>query len=138
MMFIAFIFYSIAISIINKKVDKIRIDIIAALYFLVVIGLTFFKSSYTNGYYINLNLFSILSDFQDHFNHALLITSSNTLTYLPLGIYIKDRIRVSNKKLLLGYLLYIFLIEIIQLITRTGTIDIIDIIDIITNTIGFF
>ncbi len=134
MMIIAFIFYSLAISIINKKVSEIHINIIAILYYLVVIGLTFFKSYYSTGY-INLNPLSILNDFQDHFHHALLLTISNTLIYLPLGIYIKNKTRVSNKKLFLGFLFYIFLVEIIQSISHRG---IFDINDIITNTLGFF
>ncbi|MBU3113690.1 VanZ family protein [Clostridium lacusfryxellense] len=134
MMISAFIFYSLAISIINKKVSEIHIDIIAILYYLVVIGLTFFKSYYSTGY-INLNPLSILNDFQDHFHHALLLTISNTLIYLPLGIYIKNKTRVSNKKLFLGFLFYILLVEIIQSISHRG---IFDINDIITNTLGFF
>ncbi|MBW9159714.1 VanZ family protein [Clostridium tagluense] len=133
MIITAFILYSSAISLINKKVNKIHIDIIVTLYFLVVICLTFFKSSYSYGY-INLNPLSIINDFQNYFNHTLLLTISNTLIYLPLGIYIKNKISVSNKKLIFGYLLYIFLVEIIQSITHKG---IFDINDIITNTLGF-
>ena len=65
----------------------------------------------------------------------LIKTSIWVLIYLPLGIYIKNKIRVSNKKLFLGYLLYVLLVEIIQSISHRG---IFDINDIITNTLGFF
>lgn len=134
MFLIAFIFYISAISIISKKFNKSYIDMIAILYFLMVIGLAFFKSSYTYAA-INLNPLSILDEFKAFFSHTLLLLISNTLIYFPLGVYIKYKTNKENFKILLVFLLYIFLIEFIQFISHSG---IFDINDIITNTLGFF
>jgi len=134
MFLVAFVFYISAVSIISKNFNKFYIDIIAILYFLMVIALTFFKSSYTYAS-INLNPLSILGEFKDFFNHTLLLLISNTLIYFPLGIYIKYKTNKKNLKILLVFLLYVFLIEFIQLISHSG---IFDINDIITNTLGFF
>lgn len=134
MLFVAFVFYISVVSIISKKFNKFYIDIIAILYFLMVIGLTFFKSSYTHTA-INLNPLSILDEFKAFFNHTLLLLISGTLIYFPLGVYIKYKTNEKNFKILLVFLLYISLIEFIQLISHSG---IFDINDIITNTLGFF
>jgi glycopeptide antibiotics resistance protein len=104
------------------------------LYFGIAIGLSFFKTmSNFNG--INLNPLSIINDFKNHFNHALLLAVTNTLLYVPLGIYIRFKVKISNFKLFIGFLLYILLIEVIQNVSHRG---IFDINDIILNTLGFF
>ncbi len=133
MIFAAFLFYSFAISIINKKFDKFYIDIIAILYFLLVIGITFFKSSYSYSP-INLNPLSIINDFGEYFHHTLLVLISNIFIYIPLGIYVRYKTNIRIIKLLFDFLIYIVLIEFTQHITYTG---IFDINDIITNTFGF-
>lgn len=134
MFVVAFAFYISAVSIISKKFNQFYIDIFAILYFLLIIGLTFFKSSYTYTS-INLNPLSILDEFKAFFNHTLLLLISGTLIYFPLGVYIKYKTNEKNFKILLVFLLYIFLVELIQLISHSG---IFDINDIITTTLGFF
>jgi len=134
MLIITFAFYIIAITVISKKFNQIHIDITAALYFILVMGLTFFKSSYSYAAF-NFNPLSIINDFRHYFNHALLISISNIIIYLPLGIYTKSKIKLSNRKFLFIYLIYIFFVESIQSITHSGVFDV---NDIITNTIGFY
>lgn len=134
MFVIAFVFYISAITIIDKKFNKLHIDTIAILYFLIVIGLTFFKSSY-NVAYFNLNPLNMLHDFKDYFHQTLLLLVCNLFIYIPLGIYVSYKTRIRAFKLLFGFLLYIFVIELIQVISHRG---IFDINDIITNTFGFY
>ncbi|GAA0741425.1 VanZ family protein [Clostridium oceanicum] len=133
MFFIAFVFYSFTLWVVTRKFNKLHIDILAALYFFIIIGLTFFKTSYSNAA-ININPFNILREFQQYFAHTLILTISNLFIYLPLGLYIKNKVKVSNKRLFLSWFIYIILVESIQAAAHTG---IFDINDIITNTLGF-
>jgi glycopeptide antibiotics resistance protein len=133
MMFTTTILYVFSISIINKKISKVHVDFLTVMYFGLTIGLSFFKTmSNYNG--INLNPFSIITDFKEYFNLTLLLVVTNTLLYFPLGLFVKFRSKVSNLKLLIWFLLYILIIEVMQYILHRG---IFDINDIILNTIGF-
>jgi len=130
---IAFIFYISAISIINKKIDKSYINIIAVLYFIGIIGITFFKGSYPSSH-INLNPLSVANELHDYFNHTLLLLISNTILYIPVGIYVNYKTNIKILNQFSGFLLYILLIEFIQFISHSGVFDI---NDILTNTIGY-
>ncbi|MBK5241922.1 VanZ family protein [Clostridium sp.] len=133
MVFTTTILYVVSISIINKKISKVHVDFLTVMYFGLTIGLSFFKTmSNYNG--INLNPFSIITDFKEYFNLTLLLVVTNTLLYFPLGLFVKFRSKVSNLKLLIWFLLYILIIEVMQYILHRG---IFDINDIILNTIGF-
>jgi glycopeptide antibiotics resistance protein len=133
MVFTTTILYVFSISIINKKISKVHVDFLTVMYFGLTIGLSFFKTmSNYNG--INLNPFSIITDFKEYFNLTLLLVVTNTLLYFPLGLFVKFRSKVSNLKLLIWFLLYILIIEVMQYILHRG---IFDINDIILNTIGF-
>lgn len=131
MIITALTLFIIVRSIIDKKVNKGYIDIIAIMYFIIVMILTFFKGSYSG---INLNPLDIVNELNDYFGHALLLLISNIFIYVPLSIYIKLKTRISNKNLVLGFLVYIIIIEISQFALNRG---IFDINDIITNTLGF-
>ena len=133
MIFATTIFYVFSISIINKKVSKIHVNILVTMYFSITIGLSFFKTmSNFNG--INLNPFNIITDFKEYFNFTLLLVVTNTLLYLPLGLFARFKVKVSNFVLLIWFLLYILMIEAMQYVLHRG---IFDINDIILNTIGF-
>lgn len=134
MIFTAVTLFVITTSIINKKINKSYIDLLAVMYLITVIGLSFFKTRHVF-YGINLNPFSILKDFHDYFKHTLFLVITNALLYLPLGIYIKLKVKTRNSELLIVFLVYILLIEALQLATKKG---IFDINDIILNTLGFF
>lgn len=123
----------ITISVINKRISKVHINILAILYFGIAIGLSFFKTtSKLSG--VNLNPFSIVIDFKNYFSHTLLLVVTNILLYLPLGAFMKFRIKSNNFSLLTRFIIYILFIEIMQYILRRG---IFDINDIILNTLGF-
>jgi glycopeptide antibiotics resistance protein len=128
-----FILYFTATSIVYKRFNKFYVDVISFLYFILVIGLTFFKSSYDSVYF-NLNPLSIIREFQDYFKHALILLVSNTLIYVPLGIYIAYKSKLRALELFRNFIVYIVVIEFLQTISHRG---IFDINDIIANTIGF-
>jgi glycopeptide antibiotics resistance protein len=133
MIFATTFLYILTISVINKRVRKIHINILGVLYFGIAIGLSFFKTiSIYSG--INLNPFSIIVDFKQYFNHTLLLVVTNTLLYFPLGVFMKLRVKVNNFSLFKRFVLYILIIETMQYILHRG---IFDINDIILNTIGF-
>lgn len=134
MIFTATALYIFSISVIDKKFNKLHVNILAVLYLGIVMVLSFFKTK-SNFTGINLNPLSIINDFKVYFNHTLLLVVTNTLLYLPLGIYLKFKVKMSNLKLLIGFLLYILMIETIQYVSHRG---IFDINDIILNTLGFF
>jgi len=133
MLITAFILYVIIISIMEKKVSRININIVMGLYFVVVIGLSFFRS-FSNYSGMNLNPLNIINDYKDYPNLTLLLVITNLLIYLPLGIFIRIKMKVSTHKLIIGFLIYIFLIESMQYISHKGVFDI---NDIILNSLGF-
>lgn len=128
-----FTLYFTALSIVYKKINKTSVDIISFLYFILVIGLTFFKSIYSTVYF-NLNPLNIINEFRDYFKHTLILLVSNTLIYVPLGIYISYKSKLRTVELFRNFIVYILVIEFLQTISHRG---IFDINDIITNTIGF-
>ena len=134
MIFTTTVFYVFIISVINKKVSRLHLNIIIAMYFGVTIGMSFFKTrvNYTG---INLNPFNIIADFKEYFSFTLLLVITNMLIYFPLGLFLKAKAKISNLRLLLGFWAYILMIESMQYIFHRG---IFDINDIILNTIGFF
>ncbi|MBY0755364.1 VanZ family protein [Clostridium sardiniense] len=131
MVIIAITLFIIVRSIIDKKFNKGYIDIIAIMYFIIIMILTFFKGNYSG---VNLNPFEIINEFNDYFGHALLLLISNIFIYVPVSIYIKFKTRISNKNLVSVFLVYIIIVEITQFTLNRG---ILDINDIITNTLGF-
>ena len=133
MIFSTAILYIITVSVINKRVSKVHVNILAILYFSIAIGLSFLKTT-SNISGINLNPLSIFVDFKNYFNHTLLLVVTNALLYLPLGIYVKLRIKANNFSLVMGFILYILVVEVMQYILSRG---IFDINDIILNTLGF-
>ncbi|ERI95401.1 VanZ-like protein [Clostridiales bacterium oral taxon 876 str. F0540] len=133
MVFVTIVLYVLTISIINKEVKEIHINILAVLYFGLVILLSFFKMT-SNFYGLNLNPLSVIGDFKEYFNHTLLQVVGNILLYFPLGAFVKSRIKGNNFRLLMGFLLYILIVETMQYILHRG---IFDINDIILNTLGF-
>ena len=129
--FTAYILFIISNFIIYKKVNRIFLDILAAVYFIVVLGFTFNKMQYSG---INLNPFTLINDFNEYFRHTLLTLTGNLLMYLPLGIYSRYRFNIKSQFQIIGFLIYIILVECIQYFMNVG---ILDINDILANTFGF-
>lgn len=129
----ALILYIAITIIIDRKIDKIRIDVFAGIYLMAVLCLSLLRTSNPHAHAI-LNPLDIIDGFHRHFNHTLIILIGNLIIYVPLGIYMKYRFNLSNLKLVICFLPYIVLLELTQLISKRG---IFDIDDIISNTAGF-
>lgn len=129
--FTAYILFIISNFIIYKKINRIFLDILAAVYFIVVLGFTFNKIQYSG---INVNPFTLINDFNEYFRHTLLTLTGNLLMYLPLGIYSRYRFNIKSQFQIIGFLIYIILVECIQYFMNVG---ILDINDILANTFGF-
>lgn len=132
--FLSIVLYFLVISISNKKVSKRQINIIAVLYIICIISVTFFKGMYGGGVSgLNFNPLQIIRDFKLSSNTTLLIIG-NVFAYVPIGIYIKYVSRIKNIKLYCYFILYCLIIESIQYIFKLGSFDI---NDIIMNSAGF-
>lgn len=129
----AYLLYILAVFLMYRKISRFHIDILAAMYFILIIGLSLFRSYHFYG--INLNPLSITDDFRRFHSFTLLLITANIFVYLPLGIYVKYRTKLKNIKSVIFFLVYILLIESLQYIFRKGVFDI---NDIIANTLGFY
>lgn len=129
----AYLLYILAVFLMYRKINRFHIDIFAVMYFILIIGLSLFRSYHFYG--INLNPLSITDDFRSYHSFTLLLIIANIFVYLPMGIYIKYRTRLKNIKAVIFFLVYILLIESLQYIFHKGVFDI---NDIITNTLGFY
>ncbi len=118
---------------IDKNINNVFVDILALLYLCVVLALSTIRGY--SSYGVNINPLIILDDFKRYFTHTLLILICNLLIYMPLGVYLRRRLKISDWKLFLVFLIYIFSLEIIQTAIHVG---ICDINDIITNAFGFY
>ena len=130
---LAFILYIAITLIIDRKIDKMRIDILAVIYFLTVLCLSLVRANNPSAH-MTLNPLDIIDDFRRYFHSTLIILIGNLTIYVPLGIYMKYKLNLSNLKLIICFLPYIVLLEFTQVISRRGVFDI---DDIISNTIGF-
>ena len=131
-LFLSFLMYIIIIVLIDKRIYKIHIDILAVSFFLLILILSFLRgiARYSG---LNLNPLTIVHDMRGYFKHTLLILIANILVYFPIGMYVKYRFKLSFLKLFLIFI-YITLIEITQYVSYRG---ICDINDVISNTVGF-
>lgn len=126
--------YCLIISIINNQVNKSQIHIIAIMYIMCILCVTFFKGMYGDGVTgINLNPLEIINDFKMSSNTGLLLLG-NLFLYVPIGIYIRYNFNIKNIKLFSGIIIYCITVEIIQYLTNLGSLDI---NDIILNSFGF-
>lgn len=125
--------FTVISSIINRRVNKINIHMIMLLYFIMVMSLTFFRYKYETPI-ISINPFNIFNEFNGFFYQTLFILIGNIVVYIPLGVYIRYRVKISNLQLFIGFIIFILIIESIQCLTLRGVFDI---NDIITNTLGF-
>lgn len=131
---VAFIVYFICISILDLRIKRININILTSLYFLIVLELSFFRERmiYSS---VNFNPLTIIDDFTNYFNHTLIILIANLFVYLPIGVYVKYRFDIGNRKSVAIFTLYIIVLEVFQGVFNLGVCDI---NDVILNTLGFF
>ncbi len=130
---LSFSLFVLVCFVIDKNINNMFIDILAFLYLCVVLMLSTIRGYSSCG--VNINPLTILDDFKSYFTHTLLILICNLLIYMPLGMYLRRRLKINDKNILLIFLAYIFSLEIIQTTLHVG---IFDINDIITNAVGFY
>lgn len=131
LLFSAYTLFVFLNFIIYKKINNMLLDILALMYFIVILGLTFNKGGFRG---INLNPFTLIQDFNDYFHQTLILLISNIIIYFPLGVYFKFRIHIKSVTLIIGFVISIIFVEITQYFLQCGVVDI---NDIIANTIGF-
>jgi glycopeptide antibiotics resistance protein len=124
----------IIISIMNKTINHLQLDILSIIYILFVLSLTFFKGDNNSVVGINMNPLQIINDLNMSYNTSLLILG-NLLCYIPIGIYLRYKLKtLSNLYLTIYFIVFNTLIELVQYMLRYGSFDI---DDIIINTTGF-
>ncbi|WP_338595346.1 VanZ family protein [Clostridium baratii] len=134
--FISLVAFTIYIAL-NVLIDKEKtfkyIDGFIIVYILFLIAITFFKAKLHYHSYIINPIDSFMEIKRDKLGGIINIFG-NILMYVPIGVYIKEKLNPRNNIAILCFVIYITSVEIVQSITRTGTCDT---NDIIMNTLGF-
>lgn len=130
---VAFIIYIVLNVLIDKEKISKYIDGFIIVYILFLIAITFFKArlhyhSYT------INPIDSFMEIKHNQLGGIINIFGNLLMYVPIGIYIKEKLNPRNKIAIDYFIIYIISVEITQALTKTGTFDT---NDIIMNTLGF-
>ncbi|AQM59794.1 VanZ family protein [Clostridium baratii] len=130
---VAFTIYIVLNVLIDKEKISKYIDGFIIVYILFLIAITFFKAKlHYHSYTIN-PIDSFMEIKRDRLGGIINIFG-NLLMYVPIGIYIKEKLNQRNNIAILCFIIYITFVEVIQMLTKTGTFDT---NDIIMNTLGF-
>ncbi|MGG7211019.1 VanZ family protein [Clostridium baratii] len=130
---VAFSIYIVLNVLIDKEKISKYIDGFIIVYILFLIAITFFKAKlHYHSYTIN-PIDSFMEIKRDRLGGIINIFG-NLLMYVPIGIYIKEKLNQRNNIAILCFIIYITFVEVIQMLTKTGTFDT---NDIIMNTLGF-
>ena len=134
--FISLVAFTIYIAL-NILIDKEKIskyiDGFIIVYILFLIAITFFKAKLYHHSYIINPIDSFMEIKHDSLGGIINIFG-NLLMYVPIGVYIKEKLNPRNNIAILCFIIYITSVEVIQMLTKTGTCDT---NDIIMNTLGF-
>lgn len=130
---VAFSIYIVLNVLIDKEKISKYIDGFIIVYILFLIAITFFKAKlHYHSYTIN-PIDSFMEIKRDRLGGIINIFG-NLLMYVPIGIYIKEKLSPGNNIAISCFIIYITSVEITQALTKTGTCDT---NDIIMNTLGF-
>ncbi|MBS6007248.1 MAG: VanZ family protein [Clostridium baratii] len=130
---VAFTIYAALNVIIDKEKISKYIDGFIIVYILFLIAITFFKAKLHYHSYI-INPIDSFMEIKHNRLGGIINIFGNLLMYVPIGIYIKEKLNPRNNIAILSFIIYITLVEITQTLTKTGTLDT---NDIIMNTLGF-
>lgn len=134
--FISLVAFTIYIAL-NVLIDKEKIskyiDGFIIVYILFLIAITFFKVKLHYHSYI-INPIDSFMEIKHNRLGGIINIFGNLLMYVPIGIYIKEKLNPRNNIAILCFIIYITSVEITQTLTKTGTLDT---NDIIMNTLGF-
>lgn len=112
----------------DKKISFAVMDVFFVSYVIFILVISLLGNRYTTVY--NAVNFNILNLFQG----PKLIIFLNTIAYIPLGYYLRERLTFKSVYILPCFIVYICLFETVQLVFKKGYFDI---NDIILNTLGF-
>lgn len=134
--FISLVAFTIYIGL-NVLIDKEKIskyiDGFIIVYILFLIAITFFKAK-LNYHSYTINPIDSLTEIKCDILGGIINIFGNIFMYVPIGVYIKEKLNPRNKIAVLFFIIYIVSVEITQALTKTGTFDT---NDIIMNTLGF-
>ena len=130
-----FMIYIVFNMILNNESLLDYIDNFMIIYFLFIIGVTFFKSSLSSIKNFCFNPFTTFIGFlKEGSPFAIVNILGNISMYMPFGFYFRYKSRYQDKSLIKLFIIYIVIVEITQGLTKTGTCDT---NDMLVNTIGF-
>lgn len=130
---VAFTVYAALSIIIDKEKISKYIDGFIIVYILFLIAITFFKAKLHYHSYM-INPIDSFMEIKHDLSGGIINIFGNLLMYVPIGVYIKEKLSPGNNISILCFIIYITSVEIIQAITKTGTFDT---NDIMMNTLGF-
>ncbi|GAA0855826.1 hypothetical protein GCM10008916_02900 [Clostridium nitritogenes] len=134
--FISLVAFSIYIAL-NVLIDKEKaskyIDGFIIVYILFLIAITFFKAKLYHHSYI-INPIDSFMEIKRNQLGGIINIFGNLLMYVPIGVYIKEKLNLRNNIAISCFVIYITSVEIIQMLSKTGTCDT---NDVIMNTLGF-
>lgn len=129
-----FMIYIVFNMILNNESLLDYIDNFMIIYFLFIIGVTFFKSSLSSMSFCFNPFTTFIGFLKEGSPFAIVNILGNLAMYMPFGFYFRYKSRCSNKRLIKLFIIYIVIVEFTQGLTKTGTCDT---NDMIVNTIGF-
>lgn len=128
---LALIIYSLLHFMIFGYLPMVLFIVLMICYWILMIGLLFFKTKNTQG--INLNLMAFIK-YSLYDRTTLFINSLNIILFIPLGKYMRQ-FKFNCFRLIMVSTFIIMIIEVIQFIYAVG---IFDIGDVLLNMIGIF
>ena len=129
-----FLIYIMFNVILNNESVFCYIDNFMIIYFLFIIGVTFFKSSLSSMSFCFNPFTTFIGFLKEGSPFAIVNILGNIAMYMPFGFYFRYKSRYRDKSLIKLFIIYIVIVEITQGLTKTGTCDT---NDMLVNTIGF-
>lgn len=129
-----FIIYILFNVVLNNESLFYYIDNFMIIYFLFIIGVTFFKSTLSSMSFCFNPFTTFIGFIKDGSSFSFVNILGNLAMYVPFGFYFRYKSRHSDKSLIKLFIIYIVIVEFTQGLTKTGTCDT---NDMLVNTIGF-
>lgn len=129
-----FLIYIMFNVILNNESVFCYIDNFMIIYFLFIIGVTFFKGSLSSMSFCFNPFTTFIGFLKEGSPFAIVNILGNLAMYMPFGFYFRYKSRYTDKTLIKLFIIYIVIVEFTQGLTKTGTCDT---NDMLVNTIGF-
>lgn len=129
-----FMIYILFNIVLNNESPFYYFDNFMIIYFLFIIGVTFFKSSLSSMSFCFNPFTTFIGFIKEGSPFSIVNILGNLAMYVPFGFYFRYRSKHSDKNLIKLFIIYIVIVEFTQGLTKTGTCDT---NDMLVNTIGF-